>query len=242
MLKRSFFLFDCSEAWVRRITVSGGSFSATVPARSAIAIHTGALGTGSGTGTGGGGTSTTVAVSWAETATTTFGEVSYIHSQHSPAQGLISRSEEHFPRWKHLTAGHLGPSFIGNEILLECSAVVLTENSARPVVGVVSCLDDHREPPPQHDLPVQIHSQGDGRECEFKFSCFASYFEIHASIHNFPFFIMIELLTWTGFRLCGNLTLTEARPRMRRAHRRSRHHGDEMRRQLSSRTTTETLY
>ncbi|KAJ6572799.1 glycoside hydrolase, partial [Mycena vulgaris] len=60
------------------ITVSGGKFSATVPARSAIAIHTGALGTGSGTGTGtgggtGGGTST-VAVSFAEMATTTFGE------------------------------------------------------------------------------------------------------------------------------------------------------------------------
>ncbi|KAJ7839161.1 glycoside hydrolase [Mycena olivaceomarginata] len=58
------------------ITVSGGKFTATVPARSAIAIHTGQLGTGSGTGTGGGtGTgSSTVAVSFAETATTTFGE------------------------------------------------------------------------------------------------------------------------------------------------------------------------
>ncbi|KAJ7845120.1 glycoside hydrolase [Mycena olivaceomarginata] len=57
------------------ITVSGGKFTATVPARSAIAIHTGQLGTGSGTGTGGGtGTgSSTVAVSFAETATTTFG-------------------------------------------------------------------------------------------------------------------------------------------------------------------------
>ncbi|KAJ7443198.1 glycoside hydrolase [Mycena galericulata] len=53
-------------------TVSGGSFSATVPARSAIAIHTGALGTGSGTGTGTG--NSTVAVTFAETATTTFGE------------------------------------------------------------------------------------------------------------------------------------------------------------------------
>ncbi|KAJ7443200.1 glycoside hydrolase [Mycena galericulata] len=50
-------------------TVSGGIFSATVPARSAIAIHTGELGTGS----AGGGTST-VAVSFAEMASTTFGE------------------------------------------------------------------------------------------------------------------------------------------------------------------------
>ncbi|KAJ7743596.1 glycoside hydrolase family 13 protein [Mycena metata] len=58
------------------ITVSGGSFTATVPARSAIAIHTGQLGTGSGTGTGTGtGTgSSNVAVSFAEMATTTFGE------------------------------------------------------------------------------------------------------------------------------------------------------------------------
>ncbi|KAJ7693086.1 glycoside hydrolase [Mycena rosella] len=55
-------------------TVAGGSFTATVPARSAIAIHTGALGTGSGTGTGTGTGSSTVAVSFAETATTTFGE------------------------------------------------------------------------------------------------------------------------------------------------------------------------
>ncbi|KAJ7160393.1 glycoside hydrolase [Mycena filopes] len=53
-------------------TVSSGKFTATVPARSAVAIHTGQLGTGSGTGTGTG--SGTVAVSFAETATTTFGE------------------------------------------------------------------------------------------------------------------------------------------------------------------------
>ncbi|KAJ6474893.1 glycoside hydrolase [Mycena sanguinolenta] len=54
-------------------TVSNGQFTATVPARSAIAIHTGQLGTGSGGG-GGGGTSGVVAVSWSEEATTTFGE------------------------------------------------------------------------------------------------------------------------------------------------------------------------
>lgn len=54
--------------------MAGGSFTATVPARSAIAIHTGARGTGSGGGGGGGGTGT-VAVSFAETAQTVFGEV-----------------------------------------------------------------------------------------------------------------------------------------------------------------------
>ncbi|KAF4562493.1 hypothetical protein EYR36_004153 [Pleurotus pulmonarius] len=63
------------------ITVSGGAFSATVPARSAIAIHTGALGTESGNGGGGGGGgggSQTVAVTFEETATTTFGENIYV--------------------------------------------------------------------------------------------------------------------------------------------------------------------
>ncbi|KAI0330674.1 glycoside hydrolase [Cubamyces sp. BRFM 1775] len=50
-------------------TVSSGSFDAIVPARSAIAIHTGATGTGSG-GSG----SDFVTVNFAETATTTFGE------------------------------------------------------------------------------------------------------------------------------------------------------------------------
>ncbi|KAJ7895008.1 glycoside hydrolase [Mycena leptocephala] len=86
------------------ITVSGGSFSATVPARSAIAIHTGALGTGSGTGTGGGGTSTTVAVSWAETATTTFGENIFLVGSISqlgtwdPASSLALSSAS-YPVW-----------------------------------------------------------------------------------------------------------------------------------------------
>ncbi|KAI0659088.1 glycoside hydrolase [Cubamyces menziesii] len=49
-------------------TVSSGSFDAIVPARSAIAVHTGAQGTGSGSG------SDFVTVNFAETATTTFGE------------------------------------------------------------------------------------------------------------------------------------------------------------------------
>lgn len=62
-----------------RFTVSSGSFAATVPARSAIAIYTGALGKGSsgaGTTSGtGSGSSSTVAVTFDETATTTFGQV-----------------------------------------------------------------------------------------------------------------------------------------------------------------------
>ncbi|KAH9896766.1 glycoside hydrolase [Cubamyces lactineus] len=49
--------------------ISSGSFDAIVPARSAIAVHTGATGTGSG-----GGGPAFVTVNFAETATTTFGE------------------------------------------------------------------------------------------------------------------------------------------------------------------------
>ncbi|KAJ7223444.1 glycoside hydrolase family 13 protein [Mycena pura] len=69
-------------------TVAGGSFAATVPARSAIAIHTGQMGTGSssggsGGGGGGGGGSSTVAVTFDETATTTFGEASTLRAEAS---------------------------------------------------------------------------------------------------------------------------------------------------------------
>ena len=59
------------------VIVAGGLFTSIVPARSAIAIHTGALGIGSGSGGGGGGGgAVSVAVTFQETATTTFGEVS----------------------------------------------------------------------------------------------------------------------------------------------------------------------
>ena len=52
------------------MVVAGGSFVSIVPVRSAIAIHIGALGVGSG------GDAAFVAVTFQETATTTFGEVS----------------------------------------------------------------------------------------------------------------------------------------------------------------------
>jgi len=52
------------------ITVSKGSFTATVDARSAIAIHTGELGTGGSSSSSDG----TAAVTFLETATTVFGE------------------------------------------------------------------------------------------------------------------------------------------------------------------------
>ena len=58
-----------------RLNVSSGTFTATVPARSALALHTGALGTGNSTSSTGTGGSGSVTVNFQETATTTFGEV-----------------------------------------------------------------------------------------------------------------------------------------------------------------------
>ncbi|KZV64539.1 carbohydrate-binding module family 20 protein [Peniophora sp. CONT] len=53
---------------------STGTFTVTVAARDAAALHTGSKGVGTGTGGGSGSGSGTVTVNFAETATTTFGE------------------------------------------------------------------------------------------------------------------------------------------------------------------------
>lgn len=53
--------------------MSAGTFTATVAARSAIALFTGAIGTG--TGSGGGGSGGTASVAFSEYATTTYGDV-----------------------------------------------------------------------------------------------------------------------------------------------------------------------
>lgn len=63
---------DCVLNNAHSVTVSGGKFTATVAARDALAIHTGAKGTGSGSSGGGG--AGTVSISFAETATTVLGE------------------------------------------------------------------------------------------------------------------------------------------------------------------------
>ncbi|TFK33166.1 glycoside hydrolase [Crucibulum laeve] len=100
--------------------VSGGSFSATVPARSAIAIHTGALGSGSNTGSGGntgGGTgSTTVSVTFEETATTTLGENIFLTGSISqlgtwtPASS-IALSPAAYPIWRVTVSLPAGTTF-----------------------------------------------------------------------------------------------------------------------------------
>ncbi|KAF8153815.1 glycoside hydrolase [Crassisporium funariophilum] len=93
-------------------TVSGGSFSATVPARSAIAIHTGALGTGSGSGGGTG----SVAVTFQETATTVSGENIFLVGSISqlgtwaPASA-IALSPSAYPVWSVTVSLPAGTSF-----------------------------------------------------------------------------------------------------------------------------------
>ncbi|KIJ69360.1 carbohydrate-binding module family 20 protein [Hydnomerulius pinastri MD-312] len=73
---------------------SGGTFSATVLARNAIALHTGAQGTGS-----------TVAVTFAETATTTYGENIFLSGSLAElgswdTDNSIALSSANYPTWE----------------------------------------------------------------------------------------------------------------------------------------------
>ncbi|KAF9045781.1 glycoside hydrolase [Hymenopellis radicata] len=85
-------------------TVSGGSFSATVPARSAIAIHTNATGSGL-RSSGGGGNTGSVLVTFEETATTTFGENIFLTGSISQlgtwnTASSIALSSASYPVWR----------------------------------------------------------------------------------------------------------------------------------------------
>ncbi|KAG9223428.1 glycoside hydrolase family 13 protein [Pleurotus ostreatus PC15] len=112
------------------ITVAGGSFSATVPARSAIAIHTGATGTGSGNGNGG---SDTVAVTFEETATTTLGENIYLVGS-IPQLGVwvpeaaILLSAATYPVWRVTVNIPAGTSFTYKFIRKETDGGVVWES------------------------------------------------------------------------------------------------------------------
>lgn len=94
---------------------SSGIFSATIPARTAVALHVNAMGTG-GTSTvgSGSGSGTTIAVNFQEMATTTFGEVCTCNACSIRPPSLyttgtdIHNRIEHIPRREHLTAGLMG--------------------------------------------------------------------------------------------------------------------------------------
>ncbi|TBU31516.1 glycoside hydrolase [Dichomitus squalens] len=111
-------------------TISGGSFTATVPARSAIAIHTGQKGTGSSSGSGGSGN---VVVNFAENATTTFGENIFVVGSISqlgnwdPASA-IALSSASYPVWTASVSIPAGTSFEFKFIRKETDGSIVWES------------------------------------------------------------------------------------------------------------------
>ncbi|KAK0448445.1 glycoside hydrolase family 13 protein [Desarmillaria tabescens] len=120
-------------------TVSGGSFTATVPAYSAVAIHTGATGTGSGSGSSSG----SVAVTFAETATTTFGENIFVVGSISqlgdwaPASS-IALSASNYPVWEVTISIPAGTTFEYKFIRKETDGSVVWESDPNREATVVS--------------------------------------------------------------------------------------------------------
>ncbi|TFK51273.1 glycoside hydrolase [Heliocybe sulcata] len=116
------------------ITVaSDGTFSATVGAYDALAIHTGATGTAGQTGSGGGSGSGTVAVSFAVTATTTYGENIYLTGSSSQlgswsAANAIALSSASYPVWKATVSLPAGTSFQYKYIRKETDGSVVWES------------------------------------------------------------------------------------------------------------------
>ncbi|KDR78015.1 hypothetical protein GALMADRAFT_244986 [Galerina marginata CBS 339.88] len=113
-------------------TVLGGTFTATVPARGGIAIHTGALGTGSNPGNSGGGTQS-VTVNFQETATTTFGENIFITGSipqlgsWAPASA-IALSASTYPVWSASVPLPAGTTFQYKFIRKETDGSVVWES------------------------------------------------------------------------------------------------------------------
>ncbi|KAI0635064.1 glycoside hydrolase [Trametes polyzona] len=112
-------------------TVSGGSLSATVPARSAIAVHTGQTGTGS--GNSGPTNPSTVTVTFAETATTTFGENIFLVGSipqlgnWSPANA-IALSSANYPTWTVSVSIPAGTTFQYKFIRKETDGSIVWES------------------------------------------------------------------------------------------------------------------
>ncbi|KAI0360779.1 glycoside hydrolase [Trametes cingulata] len=112
--------------------VSSGSLTATVPARSAIAVHTGATGTGGNNGGGSGG-SGTVTINFAETATTTFGENIFVVGS-IPQLGswnpdnAIALSAVSYPTWTVSVSVPAGTSFEYKFIRKETDGSVVWES------------------------------------------------------------------------------------------------------------------
>ncbi|PBK84861.1 glycoside hydrolase family 13 protein [Armillaria gallica] len=118
-------------------TVSGGSFTATVPAHSAVAIHIGATGSGSGSSSG------YVAVTFSETATTTFGENIFVVGSISqlgnwaPASS-IALSANDYPVWEATVSIPAGTVFQYKFIRKETDGSVVWESDPNRQATVIS--------------------------------------------------------------------------------------------------------
>ncbi|KAG7440051.1 glycoside hydrolase [Guyanagaster necrorhizus] len=116
-------------------TVSGGSFTATVPAYGAIAIHTGAKGTGT--------SPDPVAVTFAETATTTWGENIFLVGSISqlgdwaPASS-IALSASDYPVWEVTVSIPAGTTFQYKFIRIETDGSVVWESDPNREATVVT--------------------------------------------------------------------------------------------------------
>ncbi|ELU39236.1 glycoside hydrolase family 13 protein [Rhizoctonia solani AG-1 IA] len=115
-----------------RYTVSGGTFTTTVPARSAIALFTGAIGTGSGGGGGGGGSGT---VNFRVYAETTLGDVSTKGLVGSISQlgtwapaSSIAMSSASYPTWTVSVTIPAGTAFSYKYIRKTASGSVVWES------------------------------------------------------------------------------------------------------------------
>ncbi|KAF8751881.1 Alpha-amylase [Rhizoctonia solani] len=111
-------------------TVSGGTFTTTVPARSAIALFTGAIGTGSGGGGGGGGSGT---VNFRVYAETTLGDNIFLVGSISqlgtwaPASS-IAMSSASYPTWTVSVTIPAGTAFSYKYIRKTASGSVVWES------------------------------------------------------------------------------------------------------------------
>ncbi|KAJ7212586.1 glycoside hydrolase [Mycena pura] len=121
-------------------TVTGGTFTATVPACGAIAIHAGQTGNGSSTGGGGGGSacSPTVAVTFDETATTTFGENIFLVGSipqlaNWDTSAAIPLSAATYPVWAATVALPPNTSFQYKFIRIETDGSVVWESDPNRV-------------------------------------------------------------------------------------------------------------
>ncbi|CEL62905.1 alpha-amylase [Rhizoctonia solani AG-1 IB] len=114
-------------------TVSGGSFTAMVPAKSAIALFTGAIGTGSGNGGGGGGGGGSVTVNFRVNAETTFGDNIFLVGSLSqlgtwaPASS-IAMSSASYPTWTVSVSIPAGTAFSYKYIRKTASGSVVWES------------------------------------------------------------------------------------------------------------------